>query len=134
MQTKDITQTIEFDCSAHEIYESFMDAKKHSDFTAGKVEMSREVGGTFSIYDGGIHGSNIELVPDTKIVQLWRFEYSDWPIDYFSTITLDLKEANGKTVLNFTHTGIPEQYADDIADGWNQYYWDAIKEKLIEKK
>ncbi len=132
MKTKDIQQSIDFDCSAYEIYEAFMDSKKHAEFTAGKTVISREVGEEFSIYDGGIHGTNLELIPDVKIIQLWRFEYDDWPKEYFSKITLDLIERDGKTTLNFTHTGIPVQYADDIEDGWNVYYWNVMK-KMLEK-
>jgi activator of HSP90 ATPase len=92
--------------------------------------VSREVGGDLSAFSGSLKGKNIELIPDEKIVQEWRFDYKDWPEDYFSKVTINLKEVNGKTRLRFFHTGIPEQYADDIADGWRKYYWEPMKKNL----
>jgi activator of HSP90 ATPase len=130
MQTKNIKQSIGFSCTAHEIYEALMDSKEHSSFTGDKASISREVGGDLSAFSGSLKGKNIELIPDEKIVQEWRFDYKDWPEDYFSKVTINLKEVNGKTRLRFFHTGIPEQYADDIADGWRKYYWEPMKKNL----
>ena len=50
-----------------------MDLEKHAAFTGGKAEISREAGGGINAYDGYIAGKNVELVPDQKIVQDWRW-------------------------------------------------------------
>ena len=130
MKTKNIKQSIGFNCTAHDIYEAFMDEKKHAAFTDSKARIDRKVNGKFSIYDGEITGKTLELIPDEKIVQEWRYEYPEWPKDYFSKITINLKEINGKTRLRFFHTGIPEQYASEIEQGWKEYYWEPMKEML----
>jgi len=80
MGMKTIRQTVTFKA----IYEALMDSKKHAEFTESEVQMSRNVGGEFSVYGGDIHGVNLELVADRKIVQSWR--YSDWPEGHYSTI------------------------------------------------
>ena len=67
-----------------------MDEKKHAQFTGAKVKISRKTGGKFDIWEGAITGENLELVPDKKIVQSWR--YSDWPEGQFSTVTFSLEE------------------------------------------
>ena len=72
MKTKIIKQNIFFKAAPHEIYEAFMDSRKHSKFTEGKAKIIREVGGNFTIDDGYITGTNVELVLDKKIVQSWR--------------------------------------------------------------
>ena len=77
MNTKTIRQSVTFRATPHEVYEAIMDSKKHSELTGSQVRMSRKIGGKFSIYGGDIEGVNLELVPDQKIVQSWR--YSDWP-------------------------------------------------------
>jgi activator of HSP90 ATPase len=130
MKTKNIKQSISFTAPAHDIYEMIMDSKKHAKLTDSKVKMGKKVGDKFTVYDGQIHGEDLELVPDQKIVQNWRFEYPDWPKDHFSKVTFNLKETKGKTKLLFFHTGIPEKYAKDISDGWREYYWVPMK-KLI---
>ena len=84
--SKNIRQTATFKASPHEVYEALMDAKKHSDFTGEDAKISRKVGGKFTIYGGEIDGTNLELVPDKKIVQSWR--YSDWPEGHYSTAAL----------------------------------------------
>ncbi len=103
--SKTIRQTATFKASPHEVYETLMDAKKHAEFTGGEAKISRKVGGKFTIYDGEIEGENLELVPDKKIVQTWR--YSDWPEGHYSTATFSLEEVDGGTRLTFTQTDVP---------------------------
>jgi activator of HSP90 ATPase len=131
MITKNIRQSVTIKASPHDVYEALMDSKKHSEFTGSEVKMSREVGDKFTVYDGEISGVNLELVPDQKIVQLWR--YSDWPEGYFSRATFSLKEVPGGTRLAFTQSGVPEPVYADIRQGWSDYYWGPMKE-MLEKK
>jgi activator of HSP90 ATPase len=82
--------------------------KKHSKFTGGKAQISRKVGGKFSAFDGYSEGTNLELVPDKKIVQTWRA--SDWPEGHYSKVDFSLKEIPGGTRLTFTQTGVPAEH------------------------
>ena len=72
METKTVKQTVTFKAQRHEVYEALMDSKKHAKFTGDKATISRKVGGKFSVFDGYGEGTNIELIPDSKIVQNWR--------------------------------------------------------------
>jgi activator of HSP90 ATPase len=128
---KTIRQTATFNASTHDVYEALMDAKKHSEFTGGVAKISRKVGGKFSIYDGEIDGENLELVPDQKIVQSWR--YSDWPEGHYSTATFSLETIEGGTRLTFTQKGVPDDQYEDIKQGWRDYYWKPMKEMLERK-
>jgi activator of HSP90 ATPase len=89
MNTKTIRQSVTFRAMPHEVYEVIMNSKKHSELTGSQARIDNKVGGKFSIYDGDIEGVNLELVPDQKIVQSWR--YSDWPEGHYSTVTFALK-------------------------------------------
>ena len=130
MQTKSLRQTVTFRAKANAVYELLMDAKKHSELAAGdEVRISRRVGGKFNI-GGYIEGTNLELVPDQKIVQSWRYE--DWPQGHYSKATFAFKEENGKTRMTFTQAGIPAQFYEDIKQGWIDYYWTPMKE-ILEK-
>lgn len=128
MKTKNIRQSVTLKATPHEVYEAIMDSKKHAEFTDSQVTIRREVGGKFSIYGGDIEGTNLELVPDQKIAQSWR--YSDWPEGHYSKVTFSLKEVAGGTRLTFTQTGVPEEHYEDIAQGWQDYYWGPMKEML----
>ena len=128
METKTVKQTATFKTSPHEVYEALMDSKKHAKFTGDKATMSRKVGGKFSTFDGYSEGTNLELIPDRKIVQTWRA--SDWPEGHYSKVTFSFKEIPGGTRLTFTQTDVPAKQYDDISQGWRDYYWAPMKEML----
>jgi len=132
MITKTIRQTVTFKAGAHEVYEALMDSKKHAKFTSGAASISRKVGGKFSAYDGYAEGTNLELIPDEKIVQTWRG--SDWPDGVYSKTTYTLKPVAGGTRLTFTQSGIPDEFFEDVGQGWHDFYWAPMKEMLEKAK
>ena len=83
-----IRQEVTFKAKPETIYRMLMDAKAHSAFTGGPVELMNEIGGKLSAFGGAITGINIELVPNKRIVQMWRA--GDWPEGHYSTATFEL--------------------------------------------
>jgi activator of HSP90 ATPase len=130
VKTKTIRQSITFKATPHEVYEVLMDSDKHSQLTGGKAVISRKIGDKFTAFDGYSEGTNLELIPDTRIVQTWRA--SDWPEGHYSRVTFSLKEIGNGTRLTFTQTGVPEEQYEDISQGWRDYYWTPMKE-ILEK-
>jgi activator of HSP90 ATPase len=131
MHVKTIRQSVTFKAKPHEVYEIIMDAEKHSILAGSTVQIDRNVGSAFSVYNGDIQGVNLELIADQKIVQSWR--YSDWPEGHYSKATFHLKEISGGTRLIFTQTGVPDRFYEDIKQGWKDYYWEPMK-VMLEKK
>ena len=127
METKTIRQSVTFKAGAHTVYEILMDSKKHSVLAGDEAKISRKTGGKFNV-GGYIEGVNLELVPDRKIVQSWRYE--DWPKNHYSTAAFALKEEGGKTKLTFTQSGVPVEFYEEIKQGWIDYYWTPMKEML----
>lgn len=128
METKTIKQSVTFKTTPHEVYEMLMDSDKHSQFTGGEAKISREIGGTFTAFDGYCEGTNLELIPGKKIIQTWRA--ADWPEGHYSKVTFLLKEVDAGTRLTFTQTAVPEEHYDDISQGWRDYYWPPMKKML----
>jgi len=128
MEYKTIDQSVTFNASAHEIYEMLMDPQKHSEFTGAPAEISREIGGEFSIIDGGLSGKTLDLIADKKIVQAWRA--ADWPEGHYSTAIFLMEESDGQTKLSFVQAGVPSDMFDSINDGWRTYYWEPIAKAL----
>ena len=123
-----IRQEVTFKAKPETIYRMLMDAKAHSAFTGGPVELMNEIGGKLSAFGGAITGINIELVSNKRIVQMWRA--GDWPAGHYSTATFELTAVEAGTQLAFTQTGVPENKYDEINKGWHEQYWDKIKAAL----
>ena len=130
MKIKNLKQVVIFKANPHDVYEALMDSKKHAKFSNSKANISREVGGEFTAYDGWINGKNLELIQDKKIVQNWRGNGEDWPEGYYSKVTFSLSKTKNGTKLTFKHEGIPESTYEDISKGWEEHYWEPMKEML----
>src|SRR3989442_12071229 len=115
LKTKTIRQSVLFKASPHEVYELLMDSRKHAGFTGEGAEISREVGGRVSAYEGYIEGTNEELIPDARIVQRWRS--TEWPDGHYSKITFELKRTTGGTRPSFTQSDGPRGGLQSKKDG-----------------
>ena len=122
---KTINQEVHFDVSPQEVYEAYVDAKKHAEFTGSKVVFENKVGGKFSVWNGDLEGENLELVDGKKIVQKWRA--SDWPAGHYSHLTIDLRPDGDGTKLSLTQLDVPDDKYDDISSGWYEYYWEPME-------
>lgn len=131
MKLKTLHQSVVFEADPHEVYEAYMDSKKHAAFTGAKADIGRRVGDRFSVWDDWATGSNVELVPDKKIVQQWRG--ADWPKDHYSMVMLELKKVDRGTRVDFTQTGIPETVYEEIAQGWKEWYWEKLRAYFAKK-
>lgn len=129
MKTRTIKQTVEFKARPGEIYECIMNSKKHSAFTHSWCRIGRSVGDKFTAYDGYIEGENLQLVPGRKIVQSWRA--SDWPQDHYSEVIFEFETSDNGTTLRFTHKKVPEEFADEISEGWKEHYWEKLKKEFF---
>ena len=120
-----IHQTEIFHVSPHDVYEALLDEKIHAHFTGSEAKISRQLGGSFTAYDGYIRGRNVELVPDRKIVQEWSAV--DWEPEQVSLVTFEFSAVQEGTQLVFTHSGLPEGSEDEFAQGWIDNYWEPMR-------
>jgi activator of HSP90 ATPase len=93
-----------------------------------RTEISRDVGGAFTIYGGHILGRHVELVPGERIVQAWRV--SDWNPGAYSLAKFELLRQGSETKLVFDHTGFPKGDAEHLAAGWKANYWEPLAKFL----
>ena len=90
--------------------------------------LSPDVGGAFSLFGGIIVGRQIELVPNTRIVEAWRVNY--WTPGAYSIAKFELVEQGGGTRIVFDHTGFPKGDAETLASGWKAHYWGPLAKFL----
>ena len=100
-------------------------AMKSSDLATHPSEISRESGGSFTIFGAFIVGRQIELVSNKRIVQAWR--ETSWDPGVYSIARFELTEQGSGTKLIFDHTGFPAGAGDHLAAGWKSHYWDALE-------
>jgi activator of HSP90 ATPase len=123
-----IHQEIDFTVGPQRIYEALLDTKQFTAMSGATAEINREVGGTFSVFNGHIIGRNLELVPNQRIVQAWRVV--TWPEGAYSIARFELKAQGSGTHLVFDHIGFPEGLRDHLAEGWQEHYWGFLKKYL----
>ena len=134
MKTTTIRQTVHFKARPHDVYDALMDSKKHAQFTGAKARISKEIGGLFEAYDGWIKGRNVELIPDKKIVQAWWADDDKWPEGHESHVTFLFDAFSGGTKLTLIHTDVPDDWKEDLSQGWKEYYWEPMKEMLEDEE
>jgi activator of HSP90 ATPase len=128
METKKIKiEEVVKNSTPGQIYEIFMDSKKHADLISSSAEISRKIGGKFNIYDDYITGKNIELIENKKIVQEWRGEEECWPKEHFSILTITLEKVTGGTKIILDQEKVPAKCAKDIEKGWHDFYINPLK-------
>jgi activator of HSP90 ATPase len=126
MKVTTIKQKVTVLATLEEVYDAFMEADKHSAFTGSRATSDPRVGGKFTAWDGYISGKNLELEKPKKIVQEWKT--TEWPDGYPpSRFELTLRKTKEGTEISMIHSNVPAEQADDIKQGWIDFYWNPLK-------
>lgn len=126
MKFKVIKQVAIIDASPVEVYEAYVDPKKHAAFTGDSATGTAKVGGKFAAGDGYISGKYLALEKGKRILQEWTT--TEWPEGYPpSLVELILKPKGKRTELTMIHSKVPTEQAADYDQGWQDYYWEPMK-------
>lgn len=87
-------------------------------------------GGAFALFGGYVTGRNLELVPNTLIVQAWRA--GSWDAGLYSIAHFSLEDRGAAMRLVFDHAGFPNAEAVHLAEGWHENYWQPLAKVLVE--
>ncbi|HKO03938.1 MAG TPA: SRPBCC domain-containing protein [Candidatus Acidoferrales bacterium] len=136
-----IHQEVVFTASRKRVYEALTETKQFDKVVqlsaamksgmppgAAPTEISREVGGAFSLFGGYISGRQVELLPDERIVQAWRT--LGWKPGVYSIAKFELMEQGSGTRLVFDHCGFPDGAGQHLAEGWKSNYWEPLAKYL----
>ena len=135
-----IHQEQNFAASQKRVYEALTDTNQFEQITrlipsmkgmplgSAPTHISKEVGGTFTLFGGHIIGRHVELIPSQRIVQAWRVV--DWNPGVYSIVKFELNKHDPGTRLVFDHTGFPVGLAKHLADGWKEHYWEPLQKYL----
>lgn len=123
---KTISQTYEIKAQAAEVWKALVDPKIIEAWGGGPAVMDDKAGTKFSLWGGSIHGKNLEVISNKKLVQDWYSE--DWPEP--STATFELIAEKNGTRLEFNQVNVPDDEVEEIADGWRDFYLGPLKDYL----
>jgi activator of HSP90 ATPase len=115
-----------------DLYSAWLDSDLHSAMTGGKAHVNGQVGEEFDAWDGYIHGKNLELVTDRRIVQAWRTaEFS--PDEADSRLEIQLEADKGGTKLTLFHSSLPP-HGTIYEQGWEEAYFEPMREFFKDRK
>ncbi|ERN11128.1 activator of 90 kDa heat shock protein ATPase homolog [Amborella trichopoda] len=130
---KTIFLTEKFFCRPSDVYDILMDENRWKGFTQSNAKISKDVGASFSLFDGSITGVIEELQEGKLIVQKWRF--GSWPEGIHSTVRLIFEEPEpGVTIIKLTQTDVPEEdrygnatVVENTERGWRDLIFHKIR-------
>eukprot|EP00095_Tigriopus_kingsejongensis_P007078 snap_masked-scaffold912_size81766-processed-gene-0.11 protein:Tk07078 transcript:snap_masked-scaffold912_size81766-processed-gene-0.11-mRNA-1 annotation:"activator of 90 kda heat shock protein atpase homolog 1" len=122
-----ITMELEFKCTGQEIFNALTQPEMLRVFTGSEVVMASaaQKGQKFELLGGNIQGEFLEVKPFTRIGQKWRLK--SWPAGHYSAVTMVISQGSEATKLSLTQTAVPSTEVENTRQGWDRYYWDAIK-------
>jgi activator of HSP90 ATPase len=127
---KHIEQTYSIKAPLAEVWRAFVDPEVIEQWGGGPAKMSAKEGTEFSLWGGDIHGTNTKVESPRLLEQDW-YSGADWPEP--SKLRFEFSKIGDVTTIKLTQSNVPDAEADDIAQGWKDYYLGAIKE-LLETK
>lgn len=114
---------------AKDIYTAWLSSEGHTKMTGGEATASNKVGEGFTAWDGYIHGKNLVLKENERIVQSWRTsQFLENEPD--SQIEVLLKEGDGVTELTLIHSNVPES-GEHYRKGWDEHYFQPMKKYFL---
>jgi uncharacterized protein YndB with AHSA1/START domain len=124
--------SIEFEVSGivaatpKDVYQAWLDSNKHGMMTGSFAQVSDQVGGQFEAWDGYIQGVNLELSPNTRILQSWRTtEFEDSDEDSRLEITFEAHDKG--TQITILHSNLPA-HGMQYQQGWVDAYFTPMQE------
>lgn len=125
--------TVSLPASPDEIYSAWLNSEGHAALTGSPARVDGKVGGKFTAWEGYIFGVTLELETPRRIVQAWRT--TEFPEDASdSRVEILLEAVEGGTKLTLTHTDMPPEQVDSYRQGWEDFYFNPMREYFGEGK
>lgn len=126
--TSTLKQDYVFQTSADQLYRTWLDPQRVAAFTRLEPVMSAfppAPGSEYKLFGGSVEGQFLELVPDKRIVQLWRL--LAWKAGHFAKFDITFDQGHGETKMHVDFSGIPIGEEEVVLDNFKSRYVDSIK-------
>jgi activator of HSP90 ATPase len=126
MKTESIRQSRVIPAAPAEVYEAFVNARKHAAFTGAGATGVARAGARFTAWDGYITGKHLELDKGKRLVQEWST--SEWPEGAPpSRLEFHFAPHPKGTKVTMVQTSIPAGQAIRYKQGWIDFYWKPLE-------
>jgi activator of HSP90 ATPase len=119
---KTFKRTFKINAEPSDVYSALTNSYTIELWSGYPAQMSTEPGTEFSLWDGDITGKNLEFVKDKKVVQEWYFGDQEEK----SIVTITIAPDRENSLVTVEQTNIPDEELKGIAEGWRDYYFEAI--------
>jgi len=119
---KTFKKTFKINAEPSDVYSAMTNPYTIELWSGYPAQMSTDPGSEFSLWEGDITGKNLEFLQDKKVVQEWYF--GDQKEKSIVTITIASDREYSKVTIE--QINIPDEEFDGIAEGWREYYFEAI--------
>ena len=124
-----VEQSVRFSVPAKELYDLYLDPRRHAAVTGAPVKISPKPGSKFSAFHGMISGVTLFTVPRKLIVQRWRG--SQWKgTDADSVLVLSFVQDGKRGRIDLVHANVPRHDHAGVTQGWEKYYWKPLRAYL----
>src|ERR1035437_5463456 len=105
---KTIEQSIRFSASARELYDIYLDPRRHAAVTGAPVKISAKPNSKFTAFNGMLAGTTLFAIPGQLIVQRWRSE-NFYDSDLDSILILRFVQDGKRGRIDLVHPTVPLQ-------------------------
>ena len=117
-----LRQSVVLAASAEELFDTYLDPKKHAAVTGSAVTISDKPGSKFSAFFGAITGTTLAVIPKRLIVQSWRSTNFGLE-DPDSMLILEFVPQGKKGRIELVQIDVPKVDFEGVTKGWELYYW-----------
>lgn len=117
-----------FNTTAEQLYITLLDAQRIVAWSRSPPQIEAfppKEGSSFKLFGGSITGRLIKLIPNERIVQLWRLE--EWKTGHYAELDIQLVQGAGETKMVVKWSGIPIGEEDRVRNNFENYYIKSIK-------
>jgi activator of HSP90 ATPase len=129
--SKSIHLEATFPAPAERIYELLINGAKFGNVTGHPGKGGGSEGAYFSLFGDWLQGRQIELVPNERIVQAWRF--IDWDPGVFSIVRFTFIPEGDNTKLIVDQDGVPDKFHEHVSTNWQPFYFDPFTKHFAVK-
>ena len=118
-----IYKSVTLPAPAATLFDMYMDAEIHGEFTGAPAKISDEPGSNFEAFGGLLIGTMLQVVKPRLIVQSWRsVNFADEDPD--STLIISFTpEEDGDGRIDLVHLDVPEGDFPGVSGGWESRYF-----------